>query len=538
MEHENTGGVSPPGRIGRVALGDLLHRSARRYGAKVALTEGTRRISYAELERDANRFAHYLIGLGLQRGDKVATLTGNSIAMVTALFGIHKAGLVCVPVNTMLGTEDTAYILEHAGVKTAVVDDNILADAPKRAVLNTLKLSLVGVTTPAAVALDGTLPFTDALQGQPDHEPDVEINDRDLAFIIYTSGTTSRPKGVMHGHLAIVLAAMSNAIEWSLTPQDAMSGQLPVFHCAAHSGLVGILVAGGAFALMRGFDPQVLIETIARDKLTLFVGHPMMYVAVLDYPARKLHDLTSLRLCIFGLAPMGEALQRRVMAELCPNLVCASGQTEMYPLTTATRPERSLQRFGNYWGNTLSVTEAAIMNDDGALLPTGEVGELVHRGPNVMLGYYREPMATSAARAHGWHHTGDLALIDDHGEVKFIDRKKDMIKSGGENIASSQIEAALASHPDVAMVGVVGLPHPHWSEAVAAFVVLKPGAKANEAALLAHARQSLGGFQVPKLLKLVPNIPMTATGKLRKVDLRQDYAHHFDHAHIDHAVEP
>ncbi len=530
MEHENTGGVSPPGRIGRVALGDLLHRSARRHGAKVALTEGERRISYEELERDANRFAHYLIGSGLQRGDKVATLTGNSIAMVTALFGIHKAGLVCVPVNTMLGADDIAYILDHAGAKAAVVDDNILADAPRRAVLTTLKLALVGVATPAGSPLGGSMPFTDALQGQPDHEPDVEIDDRDLAIITYTSGTTSRPKGAMHGHLAIVMAAMSNAIEWSLKPQDAMSGQLPVFHCAAHAGLVGMLVAGGSFALMRGFDPGVVIETIARDHLTLFVGHPMMFGAVLDHPARKLHDLASLRLCIFGLAPMGEALQRRVVAELCPNLVCASGQTEMYPMTTATQPARTLQRFGNYWGNTLSITEAAIMDDEGRLLPTGQIGELVHRGPNVMLGYYREPGATAAARAHGWHHTGDLALIDDHGEVLFIDRKKDMIKSGGENIASSRVEAALASHPDVAMVGVVGLPHPHWSEAVAAFVVLKPGAKANEAALMAHARQSLGGFQVPKLLKLVPTIPMTATGKLRKVELRQAHAHHFDSA--------
>lgn len=530
MEHEITGGVSPPGRIGRVALGDLLHRSARRFGAKVALTEGARRITYAELERDANRFAHYLIGSGLQQGDKVATLTGNSIAMVTALFGIHKAGLVCVPVNTMLGTDDIAYILAHAGVRAAVVDDHILADAPRRAVLDRLKLALIGIVTPAAAELGDTMPFREALQRQPDDEPEVEINDRDLAIITYTSGTTSRPKGAMHCHLAIVMAAMSNALEWSLTPQDAMSGQLPVFHCAAHAGLISMLVAGGSFALMRGFDPKVLIETMARDKLTLFVGHPMMIGALLDHPSRKLHDLSSLRLCIFGLAPMGEALQRRVVAQLCPNLVCASGQTEMYPMTTATAPERTLQRFGNYWGNTLSVTEAAIMDDDGTLLPSGEVGELVHRGPNVMLGYYREPLATAAARAHGWHHTGDLALIDEHGEVRFIDRKKDMIKSGGENIASSQIEAALASHPDVAMVGVVGLPHPHWSEAVAAFIVLKPGAKADEAALMAHARQALGGFQVPKLLKLVPTIPMTATGKLRKVELRQAHAHHFDHA--------
>ncbi|MBV1707293.1 MAG: AMP-binding protein [Hyphomicrobiales bacterium] len=530
MEFASTGGVSPPGRIGRVALGDVLHRSALRFGAKVALTEGERRISYQALEADANRFAHYLIGMGLKPGDKVATLTGNSIAMVTALFGIHKAALVWVPVNIMLGVEDVGYILEHAGVSCAVVDDHILGDAPKRAIFTHLQLPLVGVATPAHLPLHGATDFAGALQGQRDDEPEVEIHDRDLAAIMYTSGTTARPKGAMHGHLAIVMAAMSNAIEWSLTPGDAMSGQLPVFHCAAHAGLVSVLVSGGTFALMRGFDAKVLIETIERDRLTLFVGHPLMFGAVLEHPALKTHDISSLRLCIYGLAPMGEALQRRVVSELCANLVCASGQTEMYPMTTGTRPGRCLQRFGNYWGESLSITQTAIMAEDGTLLPAGVVGELVHRGPNVMLGYYREPEATAATRAHDWHHTGDLALIDAQGEVLFIDRKKDMIKSGGENIASSQIEAVLAAHPDVAQVGVVGLPHPHWSEAVAAFVVLKPGAAASEETLLAHARKTLGGFQVPKLLKLVPGIPMTATGKLRKVELRKAHEHHFDHA--------
>ena len=193
----------------------------------------------------------------------------------------------------------------------------------------------------------------------------------------------------------------------------------------------------------------------------------------------------------------------------------------MYPATTMSQPEVQLERFGNYWGESLIVNETAIMDDDGNLLPRGQAGELVHRGPNVMMGYYKDPKATEEARKFGWHHTGDLALIDEHGEVLFLDRKKDMIKSGGENVASVKIEETLLAHPAVQNAAVVGLPHPQWGEAVSAFVKLKPGAVADEAGLAEHCRQHLGGFQVPKFIRILDEMPMTATGKLRKVELRQ-----------------
>ena len=203
----------------------------------------------------------------------------------------------------------------------------------------------------------------------------------------------------------------------------------------------------------------------------------------MDHPRRKEYDLSGLRACIYTMAPMGRPLLERGIAELCPNFVLTSGQTEMYPATTMSQPDRQLKRFGNYWGESLIVNETAIMDDDGNLLPRGQAGELVHRGPNVMLGYYKDPKATEEARKFGWHHTGDLALIDEHGEVLFLDRKKDMIKSGGENVASVRIEETLLAHPAVQNAAVVGLPHPQWGEAVAAFVKLKPGAEADEAGL-------------------------------------------------------
>jgi len=522
-----TGGVTGPGRIGRVAIGDLLTRSARRFPGRVAVTDGGRRVTFAELDRDANRFANHLMARGLKPGAKVSTICNNSAEMVKALFGIHRAGLVWVPVNTMLAPDEMGYILDHAEVRFAVIDDNLHAQPGRRAALQARGLGLIAVDLTGGAASAGLQSFDEVLRGQSEREPDVAIDDRDLAMIIYTSGTTSRPKGAMHCHLAVVMAVMSNAIEFSLNRDDGITGQFPLFHCAGHVLLLTYLSVGGRMALMRGFDPVACMEAIARDELTVFIGLPVMYQAILDHPRRKEFDLSSLRACTYAMAPMGRPLLERAIAELCPNFWLASGQTEMYPSTTMSRPERQLERFGNYWGESLIVNETAIMDDEGRLLPPGQAGELVHRGPNVMMGYYKDPKATEDARKFGWHHTGDLALIDEHGEVLFLDRKKDMIKSGGENIASVRIEETLLAHPAVQNAAVVGLPHPQWGEAVSAFVKLKPGAAADEAGIAEHCRKTLAGFQVPKLVRILDEMPMTATGKLRKVELRKAFEDHF-----------
>jgi long-chain acyl-CoA synthetase len=519
-----TGGVPGPGRIGRVAIGDLLKRAAARFPDRVALTDGARRVTFTELERDANRFANYLVARGLKPGEKISTINNNSAEFVKALFGIHRAGLVWVPINTMLGPADMDYSRPRRGPPRAD-DDNLHAQADRRAACK----SGAGPGRGRSRRLcrrAGPAELSDLLKAI-EIEPDIEIDDRDLAMIIYTSGTTSRPKGAMHCHLAVVMAVMSNCVEMHLDRNDGITGQFPLFHCAGHVLLLSYLSVGGRMALMRGFDPVVCMEAIVRDKLTVFVGLSLMYQAILDHPRRKEYDLSGLRTCIYTMAPMSRPLLERAMADLCPNFVLSSGQTEMYPATTMSRPEVQLNRFGNYWGESLIVNETAIMDDDGNLLPRGQAGELVHRGPNVMMGYYRDPKATEEARKFGWHHTGDLAVIDENGEVLFLDRKKDMIKSGGENVASVKIEETLLAHPAVQNAAVVGLPHPQWGEAVSAFVKLKPGAAADEAGIAEHCRKHLGGFQVPKFIKIVDEMPMTATGKLRKVELRQAYSEHF-----------
>src|ERR1700731_2559829 len=340
-----TGGVPGPGRIGRVAIGDLLKRAAARFPDRIALTDGARRVTFTEIERDANRFANYLVARGLKPGEKISTICNNSVEFVKALFGIHRAGLVWVPINTMLGPADMDYILDHAEVRFALIDDNLYAQADRRAALQKRLIDLIAVDLTGTAAAAGFQSFSDLLKGRSEVEPDIDFDDRDLAMIIYTSGTTSRPKGAMHCHLAVVMAALSFAVEMHLDRNDGVTGQLPLFHCAGQVLLLSFLSVGGRMALMRGFDPLVCMEAIVRDKLTVFVGLSLMYQAILDHPRRREFDLSGLKACLYTMAPMGRPLLERAIADMCPNFMLSSGQTEMYPATPMSQQDRQLKAF-------------------------------------------------------------------------------------------------------------------------------------------------------------------------------------------------
>lgn len=519
--------VTAPDRIGRVAAGDILHRSARRFAGRVAVVEGERRTTYAELEAAANQFSHYLLSQRIAKGSRIGTVCNNSTEFVACIFGILKAGMVWVPVNTVLGIDDTGYIVGHSEPALLIVDDDIYVKPERRALFDALAIPVL-INAVTGVSRSGAeKTFGQVLSSQPDNEPDVDIDERDIAAIVYTSGTTSRPKGAMHCHLSIVMSAFSNTIEWQLDREDALTCVLPLFHCAQHAILNYTFVVGAKLVMHRGFDADTLIRSLDRERVSITILLPMMYAALLNHPRRPEYNLRSLRLCVWGMAPMPRDLTERLVAELCPNFILGSGQTEMYPSTTMSRPDRTLQRFGNYWGESTVVNETAIMDDDGTLLPSGQIGEIVHRGPNVMMGYYKDAAATAATRGGAWHHTGDLAMVDEHGEILFIDRKKDLIKSGGENVSSVKVEEALLTHPAVERAVAVGLAHPRWGEAVAAIVVLKTGHKVDENEIIDHCKQVLGQFQVPKLVKFVDEMPMTATGKIRKAELKKPYLNYF-----------
>lgn len=514
-------------RIARVALGDLLHRAARRFGARCALAERGRETSYQALDDAANRFAHALLDGGLVPGDRVAMLCENSAQMVVAMFGIYKAGLVWVPVNTALAVPAVGFILDHAGARHLVADAALLADGPMRALVASAGLDVTLCGTAAADMPWPTL--DDRLQGRPAMQPDVLIEGEALAQIMYTSGTTGQQKGVMHSHASVQSVLMSNLVEWGMgVDGEVFSCHLPLFHVGQHVVLLTALLCGARSVLMRGFDADAVLQSVARERIGLLVGLPMMYRALLEHPRRATTDLSSLKLCIYAMAPMSRTLLQTLLREVCPRFALCSGQTEMYTAATIFRPEQQLQRFGSYWGVATLANEVAVMADDGRLLGPGEVGEIVYRGPNLMLGYYRDPLATAAAWRHGWHHSGDLGQWDADGQLLFMDRIKDMVKTGGENVPSVKVEEVLLRHPAVRGAAVVGLPHARWGEAIAAFVVLDAGQAADDADLLEHCRRHLGGFECPKAFLRRDALPLTSTGKVQKFALRQQHLNHFE----------
>lgn len=512
-------------RISRVTLGDVVHRSARRFGERTALIEGEHRLSYRALDAASNRFAHHLLDLGLAKGARVGMLCNNSTQMVIAMLGIQKAGLVWVPINTALAVDAIGYILAHAEVRHVVIDTVLHAKPELRELLQATGVS------PLLCVLDGDTPppglatVPQAIAQGPETLPDVDIDSTDLALIMYTSGTTGRQKGVMHSHASVHSVLLSNMVEWGSSPEraDVWSSVLPLFHCGQHTVLMSALSVGGAVVVLRGFDPGAMLAAIERHRITVAVGLPMMYGALLAHPQRATRDLSSLRLCVYAMAPMSRTLLLRLLDEFCPSFALVSGQTEMYPGATIFEASEQRKRFGSYWGVGTLVNEVAVMDDGGELLPPGQVGEIVFRGPNVMLGYYKDPEATANAQRFGWHHSGDLGRMDDDGQLIFLDRLKDMVKSGGENVPSIKVEEVLLRHPGVMNAAVVGLPHEHWGEAITAFVTRRPDAPADfdEAALTAHCKEHLGGFEVPKQIIFLAALPMTSTGKIQKFELRK-----------------
>lgn len=499
-------------------LGDLVSRSARRNGAATALLENGSSMSYAQLDEDSNRFARHLLASALQPGDKVAVLSPNSMEFMVAAFGILKAGMVWVPINAMLAPTEVSYIVQHAEARLLVVDAQLATHPAWSAALPMLGVPL----SRCGPGAEGAGTLAQAIAGQPVTPPELGIDEHALALIMYTSGTTGNPKGAMHSHRSVLAAVMSNAITVSIVPHDVLSAILPLFHCAQFSMAAAGLACGAAISISRGFDPAAVLATLARDRVSLVAALPAMYGAMLQHPSRAEHDLSALRLAIYAMAPMAPELLGRLMQEFCPRFALGSGQTEMFPMTVYFPPEQQ-HRTGNCWGQTTPVNDTAIMDADGRLLGKGEIGEIVHRGANAMLGYFKDPEATAAVRRFGWHHTGDLGTWDEDGFLQFKGRLKDMIKTGGENVPAIRVEEALLGHPAVAAAAVVGLPHQEWTEAVTAFVCLKPGRTADAGALQEHCRSTLAGFEVPKHIAIVDALPMTSTGKIQKHVLRANH---------------
>lgn len=517
--------------IERVAIGDVLRKRARdsadvegfidySSGRRVAWT-------YARLNARVNRLLRGLRGLGLNKGDRIGLICGNGVDFTTSQWACFRSGIVMVPINFAQSADDIAWTLNHAGVSALIVEAALW---PGFAAANAqLPAALPRII--AGAAQPGAGSTLDALiEGQSDAEiDDVLIDDRDVAQIMYTSGTTSKPKGVMTSQKALVFAAFSNTIGYGYVRPYATLSVMPQFHIAAEVGYLMTVLLGGRFVCLRGFDAPRVAELMAAERVSNFVGLPMMWRALLAVPGIERRDWSALQRCTYAMATMDPETLARLRAVFgCP-FDLPGGQTEFTPCPTIHQDGTPTENpDANCWGLPTPITDQAVLDDQGRELPPGQTGEICWRGPMSMSGYYRNDEATAEARKFGWHHSGDLGFVDACGQLQFVDRKKDMIKSGGENVASAQVEEVLLGQGGIAIAAAIGLPHRQWGEAVVAVVQPKPGVQLDEARVLDHCRQRLGSFQRPKRVLILEHLPMTATGKIRKAELRTQFAKLFD----------
>lgn len=501
------------------SLSLLLRRSARRHRSKTALICGSERLSYADLDILVDSLANGLLREGVKPGERIAVLARNSHAFVAIRFAVARTGAVLVPINFMLGEEEVRYILEHSGASMLFVDASTATTGCAAAPQNALIFGLPGEHT-AIPDEQGVRSWkTLMIPAGPVEDP---VNSQDLLQIIYTSGTESRPKGAMLTHEAVLWEYQSCIVDCEWTASTVVLHALPLFHCAQLDCMMGPALAVGATNVVTSSsDPERILPLMGCHGVTSFFAPPTVWIALLASPMFTEHDLSTLEKGYYGASIMPvevlEDIRRKLPRVRLWNLY---GQTEIAPVATILLPEEHAERLGSAGRPTLHV-ETRIVDDAMNDVAVGQVGEIVHRSPQLLTGYWRDEQRTAEAFAGGWFHSGDLGMMDAEGYITVVDRKKDMIKSGGENVASREVEEVIYAHPAVLEAAVVGMPDPKWIEMVTAFVVVRPDHNLDEEALLAHCRKKLAGFKCPKRILFLDRLPRSASGKILKRELRE-----------------
>ena len=505
-------------------LGDIPRRSARRQPDKIAIIDGDVVLTFAEFDHLVNQAAAALCDNGFRPGDRIALLAHNCWQYAVLAFATARAGVVLVPINFMLTAEEIAYILGHSNASGFVVEADLTAVAEHAMRLGgavTTKAALVpaGRTTPV-----GWDDFAQWLTTGTD-APCPEIDDDQLLRLMYTSGTESRPKGVMHSSRSLMWQYVSTIVAGAMSGDDVEIHSLPLYHCAQLDNFLATdIYLGATSIIVPRPDPELVLRTIERYGVTSYFAPPTVWISLLRCPIFDDVDLSSLRKGYYGASAMPTEILSEIRDRL-PHLRLWNfyGQTEMAPLASALGPDEQDTHAGAAGRPVLNV-ETTILDDTDTPVPVGTVGEIAHRSPHLMLGYLDDPAKTAEAFAGGWFHSGDLGCYDEHGLLHVVDRKKDMIKTGGENVASREVEEVLYRHAGVQEVAVFGLAHPVWVEAVVAAVVPRDGVRLIEADILAHCREHLAGFKTPKHVFFVDALPKNPSGKLLKRTLRERFS--------------
>ena len=487
----------------------VLRRSAGRVPDRTALVFADRSWTYAELDAAVSRAAGALVGLGLAKGERVAVYGKNSDAYLIAFLACCRAGLVHVPINDALRGEELSYLLTQSGAAAGLVDPLLRKDFDE--VAGDLRAVLALRDEP------GSLLERSATGPVPEGRPDVA--DTDLAQLIYTSGTTSRPKGAMMTHRAIVHEYLSCIVALDFQGSDVPLHSMPLYHTAQmHVFLMPCLAVGATNHLIETPDIPEILRRVEAERITGLFLAPTVWVPLSNHPDLSTRDLTSLRKAFYGASIMPVPVLQRLQG-LLPELAFYNcfGQSEVAPLAAVLGPAEHEGRLESC-GRPVLFVECQVVDEAGQEVAAGESGEICYRSPQLCSGYWDKPEETAEAFRDGWFHSGDLVRRDAEGFLFVVDRIKDVINTGGVLVASREVEDALYTHPAVAEVAVIATPDERWIEAVTAVVVVRGEVSAEE--LIGHARGRLAGFKVPKRVVFVDSLPRNASGKLLKRVLR------------------
>ncbi|SDN47876.1 long-chain acyl-CoA synthetase [Pseudomonas jinjuensis] len=508
-----------------------LHRQLQQRPDAIAIRSGERNMTYAEFGERVARLAGALKSMGVQSGDRVAMLSLNSPRCIEYNLAVPWADAVVNPVNIRWSAAEIIYSMDDSETVVLIVDDAFRDLGIRIAEGSKTVRQLIYAGDGECPA--GMMSYEALIAATPPVE-DARRGGDALLGIFYTGGTTGFPKGVMLSHNNLFFSATASLTAGRFADDTVFLHSMPMFHLADFAGMTALFISGGTHVVLPSFTPQGMLEAISREGVNEILLAPTMIQMVLDWrdsnpELAAQYDLSSIRIVGYGASTITQALlDRACQAFPCAGFSQGYGMTELAPIATTLGPEYHTaehQQSGKMYsaGRAACCTEVRIVDENDNEVPRGTVGEIVVKGPNVMLGYWKKPEATAEALRGGWMHTGDGGYMDRDGFVYVCDRLKDMIISGGENIYSAEVETALASHPAVAQGAVIGIPSDRWGETVHAVIVLKPGASATPEEIVAHCRERIAGYKCPRSVEFRESLPLSSVGKVLKTELRKPF---------------
>ncbi len=528
-------------------LTETLAKAVKLFPRKRAIVCGGRHWTYQEFGGRVHQLSRCLKRIGLKQEDKVAILHPNCHTFLEAYYAIPQIGAVSVPINTRLSSGEIAFILKDSESKLLIADSMFRnhLEPIQREIGGIKKILWTGEASPADPKASARgnrgidLNYEDGLQQEDsDPLPAPPIDGEAIAQIYYTSGTTGRPKGVMLSHKNVTTHALGTIAEVHLTDRDVWVHVAPLFHLADAWATWAITWVGGTHVLVREFDARTVLETLQREKVTLTNLIPTMLNLMVNHPAAGKFDYSSLRVLLSGGAPIAPEVVRRIVETFKCDYIQTYGMTETSPYLTLSilkehlrqLPDEDQLRFKSKTGREFIGVELKVVNEQGEEIKKNEkeVGEIIVKGDIVTKGYWKLPEETEKSIKEGWLHTGDMAVIDEEGYVTIVDRKKDMILTGGENVYSTEVENILYMYPAILECAVVGVPDQKWGEAVKAIVVLKPGQNATEQEIIQFCKERIAHYKAPKSIDFAQALPRTGSGKIHKKNLRDKYWEGFE----------